>query len=633
MLCAGAGQAAEGVMAIGHRGFIAQAPENTIASFAAAQAAGAAYVEVDVRATRDGVLVLMHDATVDRTTAGRGAVAEMPYATLREWGVVRFREALAWARQAGMRVDVDHKAGDVDAVAAEIRETGMTGRVVIEGSRERLARFAALLPGVDTMPKVRSVAEVAEVCAALRTTVIRLSIEQLAEAGYREAVRRCGARIAVTLLGERDREEEMRRVIGLGAQLIETDHPDLVTRVAPRPAAAVHPLEELIEAARTDSPRLGELLRSGLPGLKARDGAAVWGQEFLFAVESETPAVVSVDKQPPVAMRAVPGTNLWYRLMRLRLGTTHTYTYLTAGRTLGTYDVAGYNPDSYPLPGAARGAMSPMRTIESRVYPGMRANYWVYVNAGADLRAGAPLMVWQDGETLVGNADLLRLRMQIVTDNLVHRRLIPPMVHVLISPGPRIRSIQYDTVSDRYGRYLLDEVLPEVEKSYKLRRDAYSRAIAGASSGAICAWNVAWYFPGQFSRVLSHIGSYTGIQWRPEQQQDGGYIVSHRVRREARKNLRVWLSDGSDDIENETGSWPLNNIQMANALKMKGYDFHFRFGEGSHAIAQGALDLPESLAWLWRGWEAGKTEERYEMEEGERAKPLFRVKIGNREAW
>jgi enterochelin esterase-like enzyme len=224
----------------------------------------------------------------------------------------------------------------------------------------------------------------------------------------------------------------------------------------------------------------------------------------------------------------------------------------------------------------------------------------------------------------VGNANLLQLRMQMVTDNLVHRWLIPPMVHVLISPGPRIRSIQYETVSDRYGRYLLDEVLPEVANIYKLRRDAYSRAI--------CARNVAWHFPGQFSRVLCHIGTYTGIQWRPEQRQDGGYFVSQRVRREARKNIRVWLSDGRDDIEDETGSWPLNNIQMANALKMKGYDFHFRFGEGSHAIAQGALDLPESLAWLWRGWEAGKPEEQYEMEEGQRAKPLFRMKIGNREA-
>jgi enterochelin esterase family protein len=258
------------------------------------------------------------------------------------------------------------------------------------------------------------------------------------------------------------------------------------------------------------------------------------------------------------------------------------------------------------------------------------------VNAGADITRGAPLMVWQDGETIVGNSDLLRLRLQIVSDNLVSKKLIPPMVHVLISPGSggnRTRSLQYDTVSDVYGRYLREEILPEVELSYKVRKDTYSRAIAGASSGAICAFNVAWYFPGDYSRVLSHIGSYAAIQWQPAKGQEGGYIVPYRVRREPRKNIRIWLSDGSNDIEGPAGSWPLLNIQLANSLKMKAYDFHFRFGESAHAIAQGALDLPESLAWLWRDYDPAKTEQTYVIEESEKAKPLFRVKIANREAY
>lgn len=404
--------------------------------------------------------------------------------------------------------------------------------------------------------------------------------------------------------------------------------------------AQPHPLEQLIEAARTNSPELRTLLANGLPGLRGRDGAAVWGQEFLFAVESDAPAFVSIDKQPPVPMRPVEGTKYWYKLATLRLGTTHQYVYSSAGRNLGAYEVAGYNPDSYPRPGVARGTLSEMRTLASRIYPGMTANYWVYVNAGADTQRGAPLMVWQDGETIVGNADLLRLRLQIVSDNLVHKKLIPPMVHVLISPGSggeaegtRMRSIQYDTVSDRYGKYLLEEVLPEVEKTYKLRSDAYSRAIAGASSGAICALNAAWYHPQQFSRVLSHIGSYTALQWHPERNLDGGYVVSQKVRREARKNLRVWLSDGTDDGESAAGSWPLGNIMLANALKLKGYDFHFRFGDGMHSIAQGALDLPESLAWLWRGYDAARISQSYEMEDAEKAKPLFRVKIANRDSW
>ncbi|MGH9719775.1 MAG: alpha/beta hydrolase [Bryobacteraceae bacterium] len=404
--------------------------------------------------------------------------------------------------------------------------------------------------------------------------------------------------------------------------------------------AQTHPVHELIEAARTNSPRLKELIASGLPGLKGRDGAAVWGQEFLFAVESDKPASVSVDKQPPVAMTNVPGTKYWYKLMTLRLGTTHNYNYLVDGKSIGAYDVAGYNPDSYPLPGVARGKVPEMKTLASGIYPGMSANYWVYVNHGADTVRGAPLMVWQDGETLVGNADVFRLRMQIVSDNLVHKKLIPPMVHVLISPGnggeaagTRMRSIQYDTVSDRYGKYLLEEVLPEVAKTYRLRPDAYSRAIAGASSGAICALNVAWYHTNQFSRVLSHIGSYVALQWRPEQGLDGGYIVPQRVRREQRKNIRVWLSDGMDDNESGAGSWPLNNILLANSLKLRGYDFHFRFGDGMHAIAQGALDLPESLAWLWRDYDRTRTSQTYEMEETEKAKPVYRVKIANRDAW
>ena len=405
-------------------------------------------------------------------------------------------------------------------------------------------------------------------------------------------------------------------------------------------AAAVaqdHPLQKLIEAARANSPELATLLGQGMPGLRGRDGVAVWGQEFLFAVQSATPAKVSIDKQPPLPMKHVAGTDFYYLLKTLRLGRTHQYLYLDAeGERIGTYEVAGYNPDSYPQPGVPRGTLSERKTLTSQVYPGMTANYWVYVNPGADTTNGAPLMVWQDGETIIGNQDLLRLRLQIVSDNLVAKGLIPPMVHVLIQPGTgqrRMRSIQYDTVSDTYGKYLLEEILPDVEKTYKLRPEGYSRAIAGASSGAICAFNVAWYYPEQFSRVLSHIGSYTALQWRPEENLDGGYIVSQKVGREDKRNLRVWLSDGSDDSESRAGSWPLGNIELANALKLRDYDFHFRFGTSLHAIAQGALDLPESLAWLWRDYDPQKTEQVYEMEEEERAKPVFRVSITNRDAW
>lgn len=442
-------------------------------------------------------------------------------------------------------------------------------------------------------------------------------------------------------------------------------------------------LRDLIEAARANGPGLGDLMIRHLPGLQAggaaavpatdtvpiRDTttvattasgnvAAVWGQEFLFALASDNPATISIDRQAPVPMTRVAGTEYWFRLETLRLGVTHTFTFYSGGRDVGTNSVAGYLPDSYPIPGAPRGSLSPMRTVTSRIYGGAQANYWLYANAGVDTTRGAPLMIWQDGQNHVGARDLINYRLQTVTDNLVHQKRIPPMVHLLIAPGTGgetrplrftgesqdnvMRSLQYDTVSDRYGRYLHDEVLPEVEKTVKLRQDAYSRGVAGQSSGGICSFTLAWLQPDRFSRVHSTIGSFTGLQWHPEEHIDGGYILSNLVRREPKRNFRIWMSDGTNDIEVDSsgrqdlyvaGSWALNNIQMANALKTRGYDFHFRFGTATHSSAQGAMDLPESLSWLWRGYDPEKTTETYEQEEVERAKPIFRVQIANRDAW
>ena len=179
----------------------------------------------------------------------------------------------------------------------------------------------------------------------------------------------------------------------------------------------------------------------------------------------------------------------------------------------------------------------------------------------------------------------------------------------------------------------MEEVLPEVEKSYKLRQDGYSRGIAGESSGGICAFNAAWFMPDKFARVHSGIGSFTSIQWRPQEKLDGGNLYPFKVRKEPKRNIRVWMSDGANDLENDHGSWPLQNIQLANSLKMKEYDFHFRFGNSAHSAAQPALDLPESLTWLWRGYDPAKTSEQFVMDPSEKDKPYYRVSISNRDSW
>jgi enterochelin esterase-like enzyme len=396
------------------------------------------------------------------------------------------------------------------------------------------------------------------------------------------------------------------------------------------------PLQELINIART-GPNTPGLKDAITKTLGARGGSAVWGQDYLFVATSASPATISIDNQPAVPMLPIEGTQFWMLETKMRTGVTHSYQYYAAGKPLGARgDAVGYNPDSYMQTGVPHGTASEKKTIVSKIYDGMTSNYWVYASPGVDPAVPAALMVWQDGQGLIG--DYSRMRLFTVTENLVHQKLIPPMVHVMIQPGTStgnraMRSIEYDTVSDKYARFLMEEVLPEVEKTYKLRQDGYSRAIAGESSGGICAFNVAWFLPDKFSRVQSAVGSFTSIQWRPQDKLDGGNVYPFKIRKEPKKNIRVWMSDGSDDLENNFGSWPMQNIEMANSLKFRDYDFHFRFGTAAHGGAQASLDLPESLTWLWRDYDPKKTSQEFQIDPGEKEKPMFRVTISNRDAW
>lgn len=357
------------------------------------------------------------------------------------------------------------------------------------------------------------------------------------------------------------------------------------------------------------------------------------GPNFLFAIESaRTPQLVT-DESSPVAMQKVKGTDLWFATPQLAVGRTHNFSYLIDGKPFGgRMDVPAFGPYAYPRPGVPQGKLSAKRVHTSSVYPGMKSDYWVYAPAPYDPSKPAAVMVWQDGEVLAPRE--LPSRAQIVFDNLTYEKKIPVIVHVLISPGliaeRRMRSIEYDTVNDTYNRFLLEEILPEVAKDYNLRTDGYSRAIAGDSSGGICAFNSAWMREREFSRVLSRIGSFTSIQWKPGEL-DGGNVYPFKIRKEAKRNIRVWLQDGAGDLENDHGSWPAQNIAMANSLKLRNYDFHFSWGNGSHSRNGGHAELAEEMIWLWRDYDPAKATQTFEMDPAERDRPFFRVKALNRD--
>ncbi len=312
--------------------------------------------------------------------------------------------------------------------------------------------------------------------------------------------------------------------------------------------------------------------------------------------------------------------------------------------------------DALQKPGVPAGVLSDRLTIRSTVYDGMVSDYWVYVPAGYDPKVPAAVMVFQDGEGYAkrdGDHPALN-----VIDNLIAEGKIPMMIAVFTNPGDvsgspgtptyatvqahatrwgtdlrnGMRSTEYDTVSDRYDRFLRDDLLVEVGKKYSLRSDAYSRAITGLSSGGICSFNAAWQMPEQFGRVISWIGSFTSIQWKEDPAlPDGGQDYPEKILREAHRNIRVWLQDGANDQENPNyGSWPLANIRMANALKLKGYDFHFSFGQGPHTAGEGGAEFAEEMTWLWRGYDPAKSSETFTQEPTEAGKPVFRVGIVNR---
>jgi enterochelin esterase family protein len=418
---------------------------------------------------------------------------------------------------------------------------------------------------------------------------------------------------------------------------------------------------QLVELAKGGSPALREAITSTFEAKDLKEGTA-WagrGSDFFFAVQTQAKPELFIDAAPGPQMRPIAGSDIWYSAAHIeQLGKLHSFYYLVNGTKFGgKLDVPAFGPLSYLQPGVPSGTLSDKIMHTSKIYDAMKSEYWIYVPAQYKPEIPAAVMVFQDGQSYTdrnGNNPALN-----VIDNLIAQKKIPVMICIFISPGDitdspgtpsynfakaysekwhrtlkdSMRSTLYDTVSDRYVRFLRDEILPEVAAQYNLRKDPYSRAITGLSSGGICAFNAAWQMPDQFSRVISWIGSYASIQWKEDPAvPDGGQDYPDKVLREPKRNIRVWLQDGSEDLDLRYGNWPLANLRMANALKAQEYDLHFSFGKGTHNSAHGAAEFPAEMIWLWRDYDPEKNSQTYQIEPSEKSKPLFRVALTNRDA-
>ena len=259
---------------------------------------------------------------------------------------------------------------------------------------------------------------------------------------------------------------------------------------------------------------------------------------------------------------------------------------------------------SVEQPGVPRGEVLKFTFDQTKIFPGTWREYWVYVPA--QYKADKPACVYV-------NQDGIQWKAPTVFDNLIYRREMPVTIGVFVMHG-RVkaadgttandrynRSFEYDGLGDAYARFILEEILPAVEKqqttdgrAIHLSKNGNDRAIGGSSSGAVCAFTTAWEKPAAFSRVFSAIGTYIGLR--------GADDYATLLRKYEPKPLRIFLQDGSNDLNIYAGDWWMANQTMERALSFAGYEVTHIWGEEGHNGNQGTAVFPAAMRWLWKDW-------------------------------
>ncbi len=267
--------------------------------------------------------------------------------------------------------------------------------------------------------------------------------------------------------------------------------------------------------------------------------------------------------------------------------------------------------ESYPVDSASvehagvpKGEIIKFTFDQSKIFPGTWRECSVYVPAQYKSDQPACVYVNQDG---------IQWKAPTVFDNLIYNKEMPITIGVFVTPGRVLadsgsnalnrfnRSFEYDGLGDAYARFILTEILPEVEKrktsdgrEIRLSKNGNDRAIGGSSSGAVCAFTAAWEKPNEFSRVFSAIGTYTGLR--------GADRYPILVRKYEPKPIRIFLQDGSNDLNIYAGDWWKANESMERALTFSGYEVNHVWGEGEHNGNQGTSLFPQAMRWLWKDW-------------------------------
>ena len=265
------------------------------------------------------------------------------------------------------------------------------------------------------------------------------------------------------------------------------------------------------------------------------------------------------------------------------------------------------DPDTFGTPDPTNPAKLDVTTSHPAPYTRKVA---VYIPSSYKRGDAAPFIVGADGPDHLLFAAL---------DTLIAARKLPVIIGVSIGNGSgdaqgSERGLEYDTMSGRYAEFVEHEVLPRVESEahVKLTHDPEGRAATGGSSGAACAFIMAWYHPELYHRVLSYSGTFINQQWpwNPQTPQGAWGFHATLIPDSPVQPIRIWMEVGDRDLLNPNSmrdgmhDWVLANERMAQALKAKGYHYQFLFAPNAVHVDRGVREqtILEALEYVWQGY-------------------------------
>ncbi|MBV6643224.1 MAG: hypothetical protein KI791_21070 [Cyclobacteriaceae bacterium] len=280
-----------------------------------------------------------------------------------------------------------------------------------------------------------------------------------------------------------------------------------------------------------------------------------------------------------------------------------------------------------------------MRVADSKIFPGtdstldprkpVREERKIFVYVPASYKDGdkAAILVTLDGPSRL---DLVRNALDNLTISKDPNRRLPTFIAIAVENGGSDskgseRGLEYDTMSDRFARFINDEVLPAVLNNSQIRKtypniaftdDPWGKAVLGCSSGGAAALTMGWFRPDLFRRLITYSGTFVDQQDddAPEEAQYPlGAWEYHSgmklIENSERKPLRIFTHVSEfdlryDDAEETYHNWVMANERTAEVLKAKGYDYRYVYSKDSKHCDRRVFEqtLANTLVWMWKGY-------------------------------